>query len=94
MGIVGSVLPIPGLFSEEAIGSLGASYTARSDKARLELGWTTRPLQTGLLETFDWIARTESEEEPYQQEKKLAGVALLAAALLFLLWYFGRKKEK
>ena len=94
MGTVGSVLPLPSIFSGEAIGSLGASYIARSDKARTELGWTTRPLQTGLLETFDWIARTEPEEAPYQQEKKWAGVALLAAAVLFLLWFLGRQKQK
>jgi nucleoside-diphosphate-sugar epimerase len=93
VGVLGSVLPLPTLFSEEAVGSLGASYMARSDKARAELGWTTRPLQTGLLETFDWIARTEPEEEPYQQEKKWAGYALLAAAVLFLLWFLGRKKK-
>ncbi|MEZ4591108.1 MAG: NAD-dependent epimerase/dehydratase family protein [Chloroflexota bacterium] len=93
MGAVGSVLPLPELFSEEAVGSLGASYMARSDKARTELGWTTRPLQTGLLETFDWIARTEQENAPEQQERKWAGYALLAAAGLFLLWYLGRRKR-
>ena len=95
MGRIGSVVPLPSLFSEEAIASLGASYMARSDKARTELGWTTRPLQTGMLETFDWIARTEpTEAASHQQEKKLAGLALLGAALLFLLWYFGRQRKK
>lgn len=93
VGAVGTMVPLPSLFSEEAVASLGATYMARSDKARTELGWTTRPLQTGLLETFDWIARTESAGTPYQKEQKLAGLALLAAAVLFLLWYFGRKKE-
>lgn len=94
MGAVGSMVPLPELFSEEAVASLGASYMARSDKARTELGWTTRPLQTGLLETFDWIARTEQEDAPRQQEKKWAGYALLAAAALFLLWYLGNRKKK
>ncbi|MBK8904843.1 MAG: NAD-dependent epimerase/dehydratase family protein [Anaerolineaceae bacterium] len=93
-GAVNSLLPLPSLFSEEAIASLGASYMARSDKARTELGWTTRPLQTGLLETFDWIARTEQENAPAHRERKWAGYALLAAAVLFLLWYLGRKKKK
>ncbi|MCB8924574.1 MAG: NAD-dependent epimerase/dehydratase family protein [Ardenticatenaceae bacterium] len=93
MGAVGSVLPLPEIFSEEAVGSLGATYMARSDKARSELGWTTRPLQTGLLETFDWIARTEPQEAPRQKEKKLAGFALLAAAVLFLFWYLGQRKK-
>jgi dihydroflavonol-4-reductase len=93
VGVVGSILPLPELFSEEAVGSLGASYMARSDKARTELGWTTRPLQIGLLETFDWIARTEPQQTSDQQEKKWAGYALLAAAVLFLLWFLGRKKK-
>ncbi len=92
-GAVGTVVPLPSIFSEEAVASLGASYIARSDKARSELGWTTRPLQTGLLETFDWIARTEPREVPRQNEKKVAGLALVGAAVLFLLWYLGRKKE-
>ncbi|MCA9916514.1 MAG: NAD-dependent epimerase/dehydratase family protein [Anaerolineales bacterium] len=93
MGAVGSVLPVPELFTEEAMNSLGATYMARSDKARSELGWGTRPLQTGLLETFDWIARTEQSQAPRQQERKWAGYALLAAAVLFLLWFLGRRKE-
>ncbi|WP_420629778.1 NAD-dependent epimerase/dehydratase family protein [Candidatus Leptofilum sp.] len=92
VGAVGSVLPLPELFSEEAVGSLGATYMARSDKARTELGWKTRPLQTGLLETFDWIARTEPQQTA-PPERKWAGYALLAAAVLFLLWFLGRKRE-
>ena len=93
MGAVGSVLPLPEMFTEEAVGSLGATYMARSDKARAELGWQTRPLQTGLLETFDWIARTEPQESSNDSEKKLARYVLLAAAVLFLLWFLGRKKK-
>lgn len=95
MGRVGSVLPLPELFSEEAVASLGATYMARSDKARTELGWTTRPLQTGMLETFDWIAQTEPEKTTVlQQEKKVAGVALLAAAVLFLWWYLSQQNRE
>jgi dihydroflavonol-4-reductase len=93
MGTLSGVLPLPSLFSEESVASLGVSYMARSDKARTELGWTTRPLQTGLLETFDWIAQTEQKEVAYHQEKKWAGYALLAAAVLLFLWYWGRKKK-
>ena len=53
---------------------------ARSDKARTELGWTTRPLQTGMLETFDWIANTEPDNTAmYQQEKKWAAMALVGS---------------
>jgi nucleoside-diphosphate-sugar epimerase len=94
MGAIGNLLPLPSLFSAEAVASLGATYMARSDKARTELGWTTRPLQTGMLETFDWIANTEpTKATAYEKEKKVAGVALLGAAVLFLLYYFGRRRK-
>ncbi len=94
VGAVGKLLPLPSLFSEEAVASLGATYMARSDKAHEELGWTTRPLQTGMLETFDWIASSEPREAAsHQKEKKVAGLALLAAAVLFVLYYFGQRRK-
>jgi dihydroflavonol-4-reductase len=60
MGAMASVISLPAVFSQEATEVLGATYMARADKARSELGWQTRPLQTGMLETFAWIAETES----------------------------------
>ena len=97
-GIASSVMPLPSTYSQEAIQIVGATYMARSDKARRELGWQTRPLQTGMLETFEWIAQTEVEREVtavVSREKQLAQVALLTALGLFIGWFlFGRPRKK
>jgi dihydroflavonol-4-reductase len=92
MGALEAIFPVPAAFSREATQSLGATYMARSDKARAKLGWQTRPLQTGMLETFDWIKETMPTGEP-NREKQMAGVALLLAVGLFLLWLLGRRKK-
>jgi nucleoside-diphosphate-sugar epimerase len=87
-----NLLPLPSTFSSEATAMLGATYMARSDKARRELGWETRPLQTGMLETFQWIAETEAER-PASNEKQLALLALGLALGLTLVWLFGRRRN-
>ncbi len=96
MGAIGNVISLPSSFSQEATASLGATYMARSDKAREWLGWQTRPLQTGMLETFAWIEETESEQPaPLQgQERKLAAVALGTAVILFLAWLLSNRRKK
>jgi nucleoside-diphosphate-sugar epimerase len=94
VGAVGSVLPLPATFSQEAINILGATYIARSDKARAQLGWQTRPLHTGMLETFAWIEETETARPSLpKREKQVAGLALVAALVLLLLWLFGRRRK-
>ena len=98
MGVVESALPLPSTFSQEAVASLGATYIARSDKARAKLGWQTRPLQTGMLETFAWIAETETERMetavPTTREQNIAKLALIAAFGLFLAWLLhGRRRQ-
>jgi nucleoside-diphosphate-sugar epimerase len=94
MGFLENFVEMPPLFTEEAIKTLGASYTARSDKAREELGWVTRPLQTGMLETFEWIAETEAQR-PTDRDKelKLAGTAVIMALSLFLLWFWAARRS-
>ena len=57
MGAIGSVIPLPMMFSEEATRSAGATYMARADKARAELGWQTRPLREGMRETLSLISK-------------------------------------
>ncbi len=94
MGLINKLVPLSPAFSQEAVASLGSTYIARSDKAREELGWQTRPLQTGMLETFAWIAETEAARPPLSREKKWAGLALIAAAVLFFYWLLGNRKEK
>ena len=98
MGFLNGLLPLPPLFSQESVAISGATYMARSDKARAQLGWQTRPLQTGMLETFEWIAATEAEREvtavPAAREKQLAGLALTIAFALFLAWLlYGRRRR-
>jgi hypothetical protein len=85
------------MFSADAARSAGATYIARSDKARRELGWQTRPLQTGMLETFEWIAMTEDKRSVNivrGWEEKIGRLALLAAVILLLVWLFGRRPKK
>ncbi len=93
-GVISKVMPY-GAFTEEGIRSLGVTYMARSDKARAQLGWTTRPLQTGMKETFDWIIRTEPQQTPSplgDNQKQIATLALVAAAVLLVWWLFGRRR--
>lgn len=95
MGAANSIADLPPMFSQEATRSLGVTYMARSDKARAELGWQTRPLQTGMLETFQWIEETEpAAPPPRTREKQVAGLALLAAALLLFLWFVNGRRHK
>lgn len=92
-GVVAGVAPLPGTFSEEATRMMGVTYMARSDKARAELGWKTRPLQTGMLETFKWIASTEPPPAPARtREKQVAALVLLGTAVLLLLWVMGKRR--
>lgn len=98
MGALETILPLPSWLSREAVTSLGATYIARSDKARNELGWQTRPLQTGMLETFAWIGDTEEEKVmtavPPTREQKIAKLALTAAFGLLLAWLlYGRRRQ-
>lgn len=95
MGAAGAVLPLPSSFSREATQLLGATYIARSDKARAQLGWQTRPLQIGMVETFKWIEEQETirQNDAPNREKQLAGLAIVAALGLFVLWLLGRRRR-
>ena len=73
--------PVPTLFSDEAIRSLGATYTAGAAKARLELGWETRPVEEGMRETLEWIRQTTPASP--RPMPVLVGAAVGAAAGLW-----------
>ena len=95
VGALSKALSLPDVYSEDSVNILGATYIARSDKARAELGWQTRPLQTGMLETFEWIKETEAYQDTQSnREKQLAGLAVVAALVLFVLWLLGRRRQK
>lgn len=94
VGAVSKPLSLPAAYSRDTMTILDATYIARSDKARAELGWTTRPLQTGMLETFKWIEETEATytKEP-DREKQAAALAVFAASILFILWLASRRRK-
>lgn len=93
VGQVAGALALPSVFSDELTGILGATYMGRSDKARAELGWQTRPLQVGMLETFEWIAATEPPGAG-EREKRIALIAMVAALILLLTWLASRRPKE
>lgn len=93
VGLLESVVPLPPFLSRESVEVSGATYAARADKARTELGWQPRPLQAGMLETFEWVAETTPSSPLTGREQQAAVAALLAAAILFLLWLLGRRRN-
>jgi nucleoside-diphosphate-sugar epimerase len=93
MGVIGEKVTLPEVLTKEAIMLLGATYTARGDKARTELGWRPRPPQAGMMETFQWLAQHETQLPTVGKERKIAGILATSAILLFIVWLFTRKKK-
>ena len=92
----GSFTDLNSAFSKEGASFVGATYMARSDKAREDLGWYTRSLQTGMLETFEWIVETEDERKSdvvRRREEQVARLALFTAFLLLIAWLFSRRQK-
>jgi len=95
---LGNRLPLPEVFSRDALAILDASYQGRSDKAIAELGWTRRPLALGFRETFEYIAGTTSPSiVPHGSfnRRKTAALALGAGigALLVWLWLYQKRRK-
>jgi dihydroflavonol-4-reductase len=94
VGPLSKIIPIPSIFSEEAIKILGASYTARSDKAHAELGWEPRSLREGFQETFESVAKGLPESGPAPLvRRQTAGIALGAALGLLIVWLLVRRRR-
>jgi hypothetical protein len=49
----------------------GATYVGRSDKARRDLGWTARSLETGLRETIAAERGFSTEDRGVKRRKEL-----------------------
>lgn len=79
--------------SNEMAPLLGGSTIGRADKARLQLGWTTRAMQPTTLETFEWIAATEPADT--WEKRRHLGLGLAGALVaLVLLWLLLRRKDQ
>ncbi|GAB4145050.1 MAG: NAD-dependent epimerase/dehydratase family protein [Candidatus Promineifilaceae bacterium] len=95
VGALEKKITLPEMISQEAISVLNATYMARSDKARRELGWRPRPPQAGMLETFEWLAEQQAVPTSRRYtEKRVASYALVGALLLFLLWLLTRQSQE
>ena len=78
---------VPPFYSAESLRLSGVTYMASAAKARAELGWQPRPLQAGMLETFQWIAETSPTAPETLTAGQKAGFVLLALAFAgFRLW--------
>jgi dihydroflavonol-4-reductase len=92
IGLLERGVRLPEWLSQEALQSLGVSFAARADKARVELGWSPRSLHRGMLETFEAIA-ADSPPPPViklERQKRLAAVGLIAVATALFFWLFNR----
>ena len=82
-------------FSREGALAAGSTFTASSVKAREQLGWETRPLQRGMLETLNWIASGEAKrhDQVVRREKQLGALSFLSAGILMAAWLSSRRRE-
>jgi dihydroflavonol-4-reductase len=87
-------LPLSEMVSGESIHMLDATYFARSDKARDQLGWHPRQVRPGMTETLNWVVQNNpmppSDEE---LRRRSAGLALGIAAGLLLVWLATRRRK-
>jgi dihydroflavonol-4-reductase len=94
MSLAGRYLAIPDMFSEEGARVADASYLARSDKARAELGWQARPLVDALQATFDSMAQTiPAPPAEIIRRRYQAGTILSLGLALAVLWLLGRRRR-
>ena len=96
MASLGALFPIPSILSRDAIAILEATYIARSDKARSQLGWQTRSPIDGMRETFEYIAQTTRPIQikvPVERRKQVAAITLGIALGLLSVWLLRRRRR-
>jgi nucleoside-diphosphate-sugar epimerase len=93
---ISRIIPLPEIFSRDSLIILDATYTARPDKARQELGWSTRPVEEGMRQTFEWIAHNQDPSAPEKSTNRwiVAGFAVTAALSVLLLWLVSRRDRE
>ncbi|MBN2005393.1 MAG: NAD-dependent epimerase/dehydratase family protein [Anaerolineae bacterium] len=100
IGALEKVLPLPALFCRDSIAILGASYAAKADKARDELGWTPRALRDGLQLTLQAQADAQRTAAPNPETERRKQVTLtvlvmmLAVVLLWIKQWFKPRKRR
>jgi dihydroflavonol-4-reductase len=94
-GLIGRMTGLQTAFSREGALAAGSTFIARSDKASQQLGWQTRPLQRGMLETLNWIATGEARRHDLvrRREKQLGGLLFLSAGILMTVWLSSRRRK-
>ncbi|MFN2286221.1 MAG: NAD-dependent epimerase/dehydratase family protein [Anaerolineae bacterium] len=94
IGALEKLVPLPMLICRDSVAILGASYIARAHKARIELGWTPRPLHEGMRETLDALAAMQPPAPPAAvRRKRLAAVAIIGALGMIILWRLRRRRK-
>ena len=95
VSLLGRSTGLQSAFSREGALAAGSTFTARSDKAREQLGWETRPLQRGMLETLNWIASSEARrhDQVQRREKQLGALSFLSAGILLAAWLSSRRRK-
>jgi hypothetical protein len=95
LSMIGRMTGLNTAFSFEGARIAGATIIARSDRAREELGWRSRPLQNGMFETLDWIAASEQDrrQQLRQRERQFGVLVFLSAAALMAGWLFSRRRS-
>ena len=91
---IGEWIDLPLLVKPETLALMGRSYLAQSTKAEEELGWRSRPVQVGFLETFAALASEAADHpRPITREREVATIALGAALVLLLGWLLHRWRK-
>lgn len=88
-------VPLPPLFSRESLSIVGATYLARSDKAKAELGWQPRPVREGMQETL--LALVQEYPAPKaaaRRNRQRAAMAILWGGILMAFWTIFQRKGR
>ena len=65
MGIVGAVMPLPPMYTSESLRVIaGVTYIGDNAKAKRELGYDPRPLETGLPDALAYDMKRLGMENP------------------------------
>ena len=93
VGKIQKILPLPPMLSQDGASIMGATYLGSSEKARRELGWQARPLESGFSETFESFKHSPERRFSLSPRQRMA-IGLSAAAIGGLLAWRMKRKGK